>query len=121
MGDGKGADLPQNRPLATLTHARLRVAQGDLRGARAILREILEREGEAPGAEELLQQLRGRRDRDRAPEGERSLPDAEPGDPEKLGEDFRRLFSASGSGRQAAIERLEEWLSRISGGEGEPD
>ena len=45
---------------ATLTHARLRARQGDLSGARAILRELLARDAPDPRARRLLEQLGGR-------------------------------------------------------------
>jgi hypothetical protein len=114
-------DSARDEPLATLTHARLRIAQGDFERARALLREIVERDGDLPGAEELLRRLRGRRGRNRSPESEERLAEPEPGDPGKLGEDFRRFFSESGTGSDAAIERLKEWLRRISGDDDESD
>jgi hypothetical protein len=44
-------------PLATLTHARLRVLQGDLRAARRILTELLARAPGDAGARDLLERL----------------------------------------------------------------
>jgi hypothetical protein len=114
------ADAPHGEPLATLTHARLRIAQGDMRGARALLREILDRRGTDPEAEELLRRIAGRADSATASEREESLNPPEPGDPASLGGDFRLFFSDSGGGRRAAIERLEQWLNRIGGDGDDP-
>lgn len=111
---GNGTDPPQDEPLATLTHARLRIAQGDIRGARALLLEILDRGGEVAEAELLLRGIEGRPDRATRVERQRPLPPPEPADPAGLGKDFRRFFSESGAGRRARIERLRKWLNRIS-------
>ena len=47
-------------PFATLTHARLRLRQGDVRGARRILSEIVERHPGDRAARELLEGLPAR-------------------------------------------------------------
>jgi FimV-like protein len=107
-----GADHTTS-PLATLTHARLRIAQGDIQGARALLREIVERGGESTEAERLLHEIEGRPDRARTEKGPRPLPPPEAADAAELGEDFRRILSEPAGGRRAKIERLERWLSRI--------
>jgi len=44
-------------PLATVTHARLRAAQGDAGTAIALLRAVLARDPEAPGARPLYERL----------------------------------------------------------------
>ena len=44
---------------ATLTHARLRAGQGDLRGAREILEELLGHKSHQRAARRLLEQLEG--------------------------------------------------------------
>jgi hypothetical protein len=52
---GAGADGPD--ALATLTHARLRAEQGDVRGARRLLRAIVARRPDDERARELLARL----------------------------------------------------------------
>ena len=42
---------------ATVTHARLRASQGDAATARELLRDVLARDPEAPGARPLLDRL----------------------------------------------------------------
>ncbi len=48
--------------LASMTHARLRVRQGDYREAGRLLREILERDPEHVAAQQLLLRIAGRLD-----------------------------------------------------------
>ena len=57
---------PHELTPSTLTHARLRAAQGDVRAARAILRAILRREPGHAAAVAALKKLGGRRDRSRS-------------------------------------------------------
>jgi hypothetical protein len=116
MSSGNGTDSPQDEQLATLTHARLRIAQGDIQGGRALLLEILDRGEEVPEAERLLRSIEGRPDRARTVEPERPLPPTQPADAADLGADFRSFLSESDRGRRATIDRLREWLRRMRGG-----
>lgn len=52
-----------SEPLATVTHARLRAAQGDLASARRLLSELLARSPDHEPARALLQHLTTPRDR----------------------------------------------------------
>jgi len=72
--------------LSTMTHARLRAEQGDMPGARRILRSILAVDARHCAARELLDRL----------------------DPRDSPE------SGAATGRR--IERLESWLNRIRSG-----
>lgn len=95
------------RPI-TLTHARLRAAQGDAATARRICRALLELE---PGQSEVLALL-GRLDR---PLEARPEPRRRRVDPRALKKQFSRLVG--GSPRpEPRIERLERWLAAIRRG-----
>ena len=107
----------RNEQLATMTHARLRAAQGDIRGARALLLDILHRNPSHSEARELLAKIAGGADEDRESEPEQPLAPPEAGDPERLGKGFRRFLLHDKRSRRARIERLEELLRRITGGE----
>jgi len=52
-------DQSARDPLLTLTHARVRAGQGDLRGARKVLRAMLQRRPEHGQAQRLLDRLAG--------------------------------------------------------------
>jgi len=98
----------------TLTHARIRAAQGDVRGARKILHAILRERPAEVEARELLAELAAR------PQVEREeLRDVDPAAPVaaeagRLAAPFRR---ALGREREAPgarrIRRLERWLERV--------
>ncbi len=109
-------DSARDEPLVTLTHARLRIAQGDIRGAREMLQEMLDGGQGNPEAERLLASIEGRPDRAGMAELQRPLPPPQPADAADLSADFRRFLSESDRGRRATIERLREWLRRMQGG-----
>jgi len=100
--------------LSTLTHARLRAAQGDLAAARRILRELLEADPDLAEARELLAVWEGRAAAPRPSESEEALPPTAPAEPRALAARFR---DALGAGRDAPrrrkIARLESWLARL--------
>ena len=98
--------------LATLTHARLRVGQGDYAAASMLLRRILELQPEHAEAAELLRSIEGRVSAETAePAPERLLP-PESADPARLSGPFRdALAGVTERGRQ--IRRLERWLHRV--------
>jgi hypothetical protein len=98
----------------TLTHARLRAVQGDLRGARRILREILERDPRQEEARQLLGRLEG------LPQGKRdslsseSLPQPAAADAKALAGRFRGTLGPPATpDHLRRIERLRRWLRRI--------
>ncbi|HEX6851612.1 MAG TPA: hypothetical protein VF139_09410 [Candidatus Polarisedimenticolaceae bacterium] len=95
----------------TLTHARIRAAQGDLTGARRIARAILDRDPEDSAARELLTTLGSHGD---APsrEADEPVPDAPTtAAADDLRESFRaRLGLAPALGPR---ERLTAWLERV--------
>jgi hypothetical protein len=103
--------------LATITHARLRAAQGDIHGARALLLDILHRNPAHREARELLAEIAGHANRARKSEIEEPLAPPEAGDPRRLGAGFRRFLLHDKGSRRARIERLEELLRRITGEE----
>jgi hypothetical protein len=95
----------------TLTHARIRAAQGDLTGARRIARAILERDPDDADARELLAALGSRGD---APtrEAEDPVLDA----PTAVAADDLRDAFRTRLGLQPEIgprERLAAWLERV--------
>jgi hypothetical protein len=127
--------------LPTMTHARLRADQGDLVGARRILRDILEGDPRNDEARALLARLGSRRGRqaadDRpAPAGLPAAAMADAGLPAvasakagDLADAFRRELSTdepspapdAGDAAHTAttarrVERLERWLARIRSG-----
>jgi hypothetical protein len=115
MRDKSAEDPANGEQLATITHARLRAAQGDIRGARALLLDILHRNPAHREAKALLSEIAGRADRRRESGTEEPLAAPEAGDPRRLGAGFRRFLLHDKSSRRARIERLEELLRRITG------
>jgi len=100
--------------LATLTHARLRVAQGDLSAARDVLEELLAADPENAEARALLAGLAGRGARPYAAPAEEAVAPREPGNAEELARAFGALRAAPEPARARKIRRLQAWVSRIS-------
>ena len=100
----------------TLTHARLRASQGDRRGSRRILAEILRR---SPGDREaslLLRSLEGLPDRPQPGEGLEPLSRRRAADPGSLAPGFRAALGSAFSRRterRRRIERLRAWLDEL--------
>jgi len=82
---------------ATVTHARLRASQGDLRGARRVVRAVLVLRPQDPEAQRLLAELERR-----AAATSRATPVGRPDGAER---------TRAG----ARVERLRRWLDRIEG------
>jgi len=98
----------------TLTHARVRAGQGDVRGARRILQAILERDPQDAEARQLLRELQERRQRSGREAPAAPLAPARAATPGELAARFRRALSSSGGGAtRIRIRRLERWLRRI--------
>jgi hypothetical protein len=99
----------------TLTHARIRAAQGDVRGARSILERLLREQPAHAEARALLRSLASLAERDHHEEA--GLEPAAPvaADPRRLAAPFRRALGrerdAAGASR---IRRLERWLERVA-------
>ena len=95
-------------PLETVTHARLRAGQGDVRGARRILTRVLSRHPGDRAAQELLGELDGRRHVERSAR-------AEP--VEARATDLADRFRAAlGGATEERAARLRRWLHRIETG-----
>lgn len=95
----------------TVTHARIRAAQGDRSGARRIARAILARDPEDAAARELLEALGAGAD---APSGEPEdpTPDVPVGaDAAELAEGFRRSLGLEAP-RDPRVS-LSLWLDRV--------
>jgi len=103
--------------ILTLTHARIRAGQGDLAGARGVLRAILERSPNDAEAQALLEHLSGRADRDATPERVEAVPAPEAADARFLAEKFRLSLGSRerDSDVTGRVRRLEAWLTRIRG------
>jgi hypothetical protein len=117
--------------LPTMTHARLRADQGDLAGARRVLRDILESDPRNDEARELLTRLGSRRARPAADDRPDLPPPPRSAAAGELAAAFRRELSADESAPSTAaetddtaettnsarrVERLESWLERIRSG-----
>ncbi len=101
-------------PLLTVTHARLRAAQGDTAGARRILEAILARSPGRPDAVELLASLSSRPQQVSSDPGEIARPAAPvPGEPSDLIARFRSELDGTGPSAAERIRRLEEWLAKV--------
>lgn len=103
-------------PLATVTHAKLRAAQGDVAAARKIARAILEADPDHEEAKALLRSLEGAKDGIAEAEGEEPARAPEAGDLRELTARFREVLSARG-GRIPAdrvIARFKTLLDRIA-------
>jgi hypothetical protein len=100
---------------STLTHARLRAAQGDVQHARRIVERVLGHDPNDAEARALLDELCGRTDAPATLAGEPVVPAAPVSfDARVERERFRRALGAPPDGRRA-IARLERWLARIEG------
>ncbi len=102
----------QSGPFATLTHASLRARQGDVEGARRILRGILAAEPAHADAAELLTRLdRSVAVRRREP-AEPEPPPARAATASELSERFRDALEAPGA--DSSVDRLKDWLDRAA-------
>ncbi len=99
--------------LLTVTHARIRAAQGDLSGARRILHQILDRSPDHREARALLEGLAGRTDLPHRDDSETRLEDRRPATGSELAGEFRSALGRLPRNRRLA-QRLETWLRRIS-------
>lgn len=109
------AGKPASDALSTLTHARLRAAQGDVRGARRVLDRILaEHPGDA-AARRLRAELDSRSDRARVAAAEPPLPPPQAASAERLAARFREaLVAPRDARRRDRVARLERWLRRVT-------
>jgi hypothetical protein len=105
---------------ATLTHARLRAAQGDVGGAARILRVILEVQPAHREARELLDEITGRTAVPHAEPAERPPTEVVPAAAGDLAGQFRKALGASRRPR-ARVERLSLWLQKLQRNRGGRD
>jgi len=98
-------------PFATLTHAKLRAAQGDVGGAARILRVILEVQPEHREARGLLGEIEGRAAVVHKEPAEDPAEAVLPATTEGLSRRFRDALE--GPGASAPVVRLRLWLERI--------
>jgi transcriptional regulator GlxA family with amidase domain len=101
--------------ILTLTHARIRAAQGDIAGARRVLTAILERSPEDAEALAMLAALRGRTGRPAPPDRDETLAQPQRAEARSLARRFRESLGAGPAplGVSDRIRRLESWLERI--------
>ncbi len=100
-------------PLLTVTHARLRAAQGDAAGARKILGAILKRSPGRPDALELLRSLSGKPPQSGSEPDEDVSARSDAGDPSDVIARFRSELDGSSPSAAERIRRLEEWLRKV--------
>jgi len=105
--------MHSDHELLTLTHARLRVRNGDFRGAERVLRRILERDPSDDEARALLRSVEGRPADSTAGPEEEPLEPPRAGDPGRLAGEFRRALAGTTASATERARRLEEWLLRI--------
>jgi hypothetical protein len=98
--------------LVTLTHARLRVRQGDYTAAGTLLRRILKREPDHGEALELLRSIDDQPRTVSVEPVEDVLKPPEARDAARLARGFRDALVGR-EGRRQRIRRLEDWLRRV--------
>lgn len=98
----------------TLTHARLRVLQGDVVAARRILTAVLTQSPDDSEARALLEDLAGRDSRPRAA-GVEEAPEQPPerGDPLQMAARFKGVLNGRSDRPGRVVRRLEQWLERV--------
>jgi hypothetical protein len=111
--------------LATVTHARLRAQQGDVRGARRMLEAILSRRPEDPAAIALIRELSEAVHVETREPVEPDEPAPQPARTETLADRFRDALAPK-QDRRRAVARLRAILERIdrvraTGGDGGGD
>jgi hypothetical protein len=104
--NGSAVDRGAASPLTTMTHAKIRIQQGDLASARRILRAILESQPQHPEAAALLEGL------SRPAASRSSRPDAISRSPEEVDAGDART-------PEIVVDRLSQWLDRIKHNAGE--
>ncbi len=101
-------DAPHPR---TLTHARLRRAQGDTRGAIAILEALIDAGEEGSELRQLYRALGGDKHRSHFESELASEEAPHPAGLDELAEVFRRELGPGA--RDQSVRRLEHWLTRV--------
>jgi hypothetical protein len=105
-------------PFATLTHAKLRAAQGDIDGAVRILRVILEAQ---PNHVEAREALDGLEHRVAVTYHEPTQPTPEEARPSSAADLKDRFREALASGPTATrVARLNRWIGRVRHNRGRP-
>ena len=97
----------------TLTHARIRAAQGDVRGARSIVRALLRERPDDPEARALLEALWASAQIERVDELEPHAAPPVAAETGQLAARFRRALGRPTS-REVRIRRLTTWLARVT-------
>lgn len=101
---------------STVTHARIRAAQGDLAGARAILESVLLGAPEHQEARRLMRQLEVGIPWPASGEIEETVAPRRPADARSLAGRFRRSLGQPDAGSvRRRIARLERWLAAVGG------
>lgn len=108
---GELDDEAFNRNLASVTHARLRAAQGDTTGARAVLRSVLKGNPADAAAAQMLAAIKGRQDsRHREPADPRLRP-VQPAHAPELAGRFRAAIAATSNA--VVVARLRRLIRAI--------
>ena len=109
-------------PLATVTHARLRLEQGDIEGAERIQLMVLSRDPSDDAAIALVRRLGGTRSWAIAEPPDEAVGDPVPRDPSELAMQFHEVLGGTAAARRRGlVEGLEAWLRRAVANRGERD
>ena len=101
-------------PTATLTHARLRISQGDLKAARRVLRAIPEHSPDRREAGLLLKSIAGRAERKKLVVTEEIPAAPQAGSAVDLAGRFKAVLGRTpGNETERKIERLRSFLVKI--------
>lgn len=104
----------REEPLSTVTHARIRAGQGDVRGAIDVLRSILKRNPGDGEALLLMEEYEGASGTEYLEEVEESLEPVEGADAGDLAQSFREALGGAVTETGRRIRRLRALLERIS-------
>ncbi len=107
----------ENRPAGpiTITHARIRLEQGDPEGAGRLLREYMRRHPEDPEARAMWEELPLARKAAPSDREEPVPPPPVPATARELASHFRSTLGETG----ARTDRLKDWLRRLEDHRGE--
>ena len=108
--------------LATVTHARLRIEQGDTGGAKRILLTVLAQDPDDVAALALMERLGDACSWALAEPSEEAVGDPVPGDPSELVTRFHEVLGGNAAARRRwLVEGLEAWLQRAVANRGVRD
>jgi hypothetical protein len=99
--------------IETVTHAKLRAEQGDLVGARSILRAVLRRSPDHHEARELLERYSRRQGTAPGPEPVEPVERPESASAAELRDTFAEALGKRAERPDRRVERLRRWLAEV--------